>query len=147
TAGLTRRQRLILETINDAVAAHGYPPTMREIGDAVGLTSSSSVAHQLQSLERKGFLRRDPKRPRAMEVVMPDADDAPPPPPAAAEPQVVPNSGSVRGVGRIAAGGPATGGVQVEGVFPVGRRPVGEGGLFLLQVGGDARIDAAICDG
>jgi len=95
TEGLTRRQRLILVTINDAVAAHGYPPTMREIGDAVGLTSSSSVAHQLQSLERKGFLRRDPKRPRAMEVVMPDADDAPAPPASAPEPEITPNSVSV----------------------------------------------------
>src|SRR5690606_18304994 len=65
TAGLTRRQRLVLETINEAVAARGYPPSMREIRDAVGLTSSSSVAHQLQTLERQGFLRRDPTRPRA----------------------------------------------------------------------------------
>ena len=64
TAGLTPRQRLVLETITAEIAAHGYPPTMREIGDAVGLTSSSSVSHQLQALERKGFLRRDPTTPR-----------------------------------------------------------------------------------
>src|SRR5699024_9131053 len=115
TAGLTRRQRLILETIDEAVAAHGYPPTMREIGDAVGLTSSSSVAHQLQSLERKGFLRRDPKRPRAMEVVMPESDDAPAPP-ASPEPELVPDSVSVPLVGRIAAGVPITAEEQVEDV-------------------------------
>src|SRR5690625_6196322 len=77
TESLTRRQRLVLETITAAIAAHGYPPSMREIGDTVGLTSSSSVSHQLQALERKGFLRRDPKRPRAMEVVLPGEDDSP----------------------------------------------------------------------
>ena len=110
TAGLTRRQRLVLETINEAVAARGYPPSMREIGDAVGLTSSSSVAHQLQTLERKGFLRRDPKRPRAMEVVMPEADDAPAPPV-----EIEPDGSSVNVplVGRIAAGIPITAEKQV----------------------------------
>jgi repressor LexA len=71
--GLTARQRRILETIRDAVERRGYPPSMREIGEAVGLTSPSSVAHQLTALERKGFLRRDPHRPRAIEVVVPDA--------------------------------------------------------------------------
>ena len=145
TEGLTRRQRLVLETINEAVAARGYPPTMREIGDAVGLTSSSSVAHQLQTLERKGFLRRDPKRPRAMEVVMPDADDAPAP--AALESTLTPHSVNVPLVGRIAAGIPITAEEQVEDVFTLPERLVGGGELFLLQVVGDSMIDAAICDG
>ena len=144
TAGLTRRQRLVLETINEAVAARGYPPSMREIGDAVGLTSSSSVAHQLQTLERKGFLRRDPKRPRAMEVVMPEADDAPAPPV-----EIEPDGSSVNVplVGRIAAGIPITAEEQVEDVFTLPERLVGGGDLFLLQVVGDSMIDAAICDG
>ena len=144
TAGLTRRQRLVLETINEAVAARGYPPSMREIGDAVGLTSSSSVAHQLQTLERKGFLRRDPKRPRAMEVVMPEADDAPAPPV-----EIEPGGSSVYVplVGRIAAGIPITAEEQVEDVFTLPERLVGGGDLFLLQVVGDSMIDAAICDG
>ena len=144
TAGLTRRQRLVLETINEAVAARGYPPSMREIGDAVGLTSSSSVAHQLQTLERKGFLRRDPKRPRAMEVVMPEADDAPAPPV-----EIEPDGSSVNVplVGRIAAGIPITTEEQVEEVFTLPERLVGGGDLFLLQVVGDSMIDAAICDG
>ncbi|AXK44618.1 transcriptional repressor LexA [Brachybacterium saurashtrense] len=146
TSGLTRRQRLILETINDAVAERGYPPTMREIGDAVGLTSSSSVAHQLQSLERKGFLRRDPKRPRAMEVVMPGADDAPAPPEPTDLP-LAPSSVAVPLVGRIAAGVPITAQEQVEDVFTLPQRLVGDGDLFLLQVVGDSMIDAAICDG
>ncbi|MDN5686231.1 MAG: transcriptional repressor LexA [Brachybacterium sp.] len=144
TAGLSRRQRLVLETINDAVSAHGYPPTMREIGDAVGLTSSSSVSHQLQALERKGFLRRDPKRPRAMEVVMPEEDDAPAPVPA---PDISPESVTVPLVGRIAAGVPITAEEQVEDVFTLPSRLVGDGNLFLLQVVGDSMIDAAICDG
>lgn len=146
TEGLTRRQRLILETINQAVAAHGYPPTMREIGDAVGLTSSSSVAHQLQSLERKGFLRRDPKRPRAMEVVMPGVDDAPVPEPAPG-PELSASSVTVPLVGRIAAGVPITAEEQIEDVFTLPQRLVGDGDLFLLQVVGDSMIDAAICDG
>ena len=144
TAGLTRRQRLVLETINEAVAARGYPPSMREIGDAVGLTSSSSVAHQLQTLERKGFLRRDPKRPRAMEVVMPEADDAPAPP---VEIEAGGSSVNVPLVGRIAAGIPITAEEQVEEVFTLPERLVGGGDLFLLQVVGDSMIDAAICDG
>ena len=144
TAGLTRRQRLVLKTINEAVATRGYPPSMREIGDAVGLTSSSSVAHQLQTLERKGFLRRDPKRPRAMEVVMPEADDAPAPPV-----EIEPGGSSVNVplVGRIAAGIPITAEEQVEDVFTLPERLVGGGDLFLLQVVGDSMIDAAICDG
>ena len=145
TSGLTRRQRLVLETISDIVAARGYPPSMREIGDAVGLTSSSSVAHQLQTLERKGFLRRDPKRPRAMEVVMPEADGTPAPPPAPAE--TASSSVSVPLVGRIAAGLPITAEEQVEDVFTLPERLVGGGALFLLQVVGDSMIDAAICDG
>ena len=144
TEVLTRRQRLILETINEAVSSRGYPPSMREIGDSVGLTSSSSVAHQLQSLERKGFLRRDPKRPRAMEVVMPEIDDAPAPP---APTEISPNSVSVPLVGRIAAGVPITAEEQVEDIFTLPQRLVGDGDLFLLQVVGDSMIDAAICDG
>src|SRR5438067_5491822 len=69
--GLTPRQRRVLEVIRDSVERRGYPPSMREIGEAVGLTSTSSVAHQLTTLEKKGFLRRDPNRPRAVEVKVP----------------------------------------------------------------------------
>ena len=68
TAGLTDRQRRVLEVIRASVGERGYPPSIREIGDAVGLTSTSSVAHQLRTLEKKGFLRRDPNRPRAVDV-------------------------------------------------------------------------------
>ena len=75
---LTHRQRKVLEVIRNSIDRRGYPPSMREIGDAVGLTSPSSVAHQLSALERKGYLRRDPNRPRAIEVISPDtASDEP----------------------------------------------------------------------
>src|SRR5947209_4459485 len=67
-SALTERQRTILNVIRESVTSRGYPPSIREIGDAVGLTSTSSVAHQLRTLERKGFLRRDPNRPRAVDV-------------------------------------------------------------------------------
>lgn len=144
---LTARQRLVLETIQDSIAGRGYPPSMREIGDAVGLTSSSSVSHQLQALERKGFLRRDPKRPRAMEVVLPDEDDAPSAAPEPAEATAGGPSVAVPLVGRIAAGVPITAEEHVEDVFTLPSRLVGDGDLFLLQVVGESMIDAAICDG
>ncbi|MFC0675506.1 transcriptional repressor LexA [Brachybacterium hainanense] len=142
---LTRRQHRILETITAEIAAHGYPPTMREIGQAVGLTSPSSVAHQLGVLERKGYLRRDPKRPRAMEVVQLDESGAP----DADAAEVLPVSPSVAVplVGRIAAGVPITAQEQVEDVFTLPEQLVGGGDLFLLQVVGESMIDAAICDG
>ena len=75
--GLTKRQRTILDVIRASVTTRGYPPSIREIGDAVGLTSTSSVAHQLRTLERKGYLRRDPNRPRAVDVRGADEGAAP----------------------------------------------------------------------
>ncbi|WP_460446502.1 transcriptional repressor LexA [Angustibacter aerolatus] len=153
--GLTARQRRVLETIRDAVERRGYPPSMREIGEAAGLSSPSSVSHQLAALERKGYLRRDPHRPRAIEVVSPDAHVAPVGAPTAV-PEPVDPTGSgddrpapsyVPVVGRIAAGGPILAEQAVEEVFPLPRQLVGEGQLFLLKVVGDSMVDAAICDG
>ncbi|MGN6612368.1 MAG: transcriptional repressor LexA [Angustibacter sp.] len=155
--GLTARQRRVLETIRDSVERRGYPPSMREIGEAAGLASPSSVSHQLAALERKGYLRRDPHRPRAIEVMSPDA-----PAVSSNAPQAVPDapdvdvtgSGDARPapsyvpvVGRIAAGGPILAEEAVEEVFPLPRQLVGEGQLFLLKVVGDSMVDAAICDG
>jgi repressor LexA len=151
--GLTRRQRLVLAHIRESVERRGYPPSMREIGQAVGLTSPSSVAHQLSALERKGYLRRDPHRPRAIEVVAPDAARPPrlDPVPAGArvEPDVtaLPEPSYVPVVGRIAAGVPVLADEVVEDVFPLPRTLVGDGTLFLLKVTGDSMIEAAICDG
>ena len=157
--GLTPRQRLVLETIRDAVERRGYPPSMREIGEAVGLTSPSSVAHQLSSLERKGYLRRDPNRPRAIEVILPgERGGLVAHLPAGADAPKVSDEGTTAAdvrpapsyvplVGRIAAGGPILAEQAVEDVFPLPRQLVGDGELFLLRVVGDSMIDAAICDG
>jgi repressor LexA len=146
-SGLTPRQRTILDVIRASVTSRGYPPSIREIGDAVGLTSTSSVAHQLRTLEKKGFLRRDPNRPRAVDVR--SAEDV-------AKPAVItdvagsdalPEPTFVPVLGRIAAGGPILAEEAVEDVFPLPRELVGEGALFLLKVVGESMVDAAICDG
>ncbi|WP_342213282.1 transcriptional repressor LexA [Nocardia wallacei] len=152
-ADLTVRQRKVLEVIRTSVSERGYPPSIREIGDAVGLTSTSSVAHQLRALERKGFLRRDPNRPRAVDVRGLDetavravgaVTPLRPVEPESAE-QPVPTYVPV--LGRIAAGGPILAEQAVEDVFPLPRELVGEGSLFLLKVVGESMVDAAICDG
>lgn len=143
-AGLTPRQRRVLEVIKESVERRGYPPSMREIGDAVGLTSTSSVAHQLASLQRMGYLRRDPNRPRAVEIRLPEGANADEPP----EPDAsLPPPAYVPVVGRIAAGGPVLAEQAVEDVFPLPRQLVGEGTLFLLRVAGDSMVEAAITDG
>jgi repressor LexA len=146
---LSARQRLVLQTVQVSVAERGYPPSMREIGEAVGLTSPSSVKHQLQALERKGYLRRDPNRPRAIEVVHPDDSHTVAPLEAPVEPDLNerPRPTYVPVVGRIAAGGPILADQVVEDVFPLPRQLVGDGEMFLLKVVGDSMIDAAICDG
>lgn len=147
--GLTPRQRLVLETIRAAVERRGYPPSMREIGEAVGLTSPSSVKHQLMALERKGYVRRDPHRPRAIEVVLPDdAREVPSASgPLGTEEVAQPRPSYVPVVGRIAAGGPILAEQAVEDVFPLPRQLVGDGELFLLRVVGDSMVEAAICNG
>ena len=147
--GLTQRQRRVLEVIRDSIERRGYPPSVREIGEAVGLSSASSVAHQLSVLQKKGWLRRDPNRPRALDVRLPgDASGAPAPAPAApAGAEETPTPTYVPLVGRIAAGGPVLAEQAVEDVFPLPRELVGEGTLFMLKVTGDSMVEAAICDG
>ena len=146
--GLTQRQRRVLEVIRDSIERRGYPPSVREIGEAVGLSSASSVAHQLSVLQKKGWLRRDPNRPRALDVRLPGelAVAAA----TAAQPtgdDAVPTPTYVPLVGRIAAGGPVLAEQAVEDVFPLPRELVGEGTLFMLKVVGDSMVEAAICDG
>jgi repressor LexA len=148
--GLTQRQRRVLEVIRDSIERRGYPPSVREIGEAVGLSSASSVAHQLSVLQKKGWLRRDPNRPRALDVRLPG--DSPHAVPATAdaglgEDTQVPAPTYVPLVGRIAAGGPVLAEQAVEDVFPLPRELVGEGTLFMLKVVGDSMLEAAICDG
>ncbi|SDE00320.1 transcriptional repressor LexA [Nocardioides lianchengensis] len=153
--GLTPRQQRVLAHIKDSIEKRGYPPSMREIGDAVGLTSSSSVAHQLKSLEEKGFLKRDPHRPRALEVFLPEVMAARRTLSSAEETSYdetglgdsAPTPANVPLLGRIAAGGPILAEERYEEVFPLPRQLVGEGELFLLEVAGDSMVDAAICDG
>jgi repressor LexA len=152
----------VLAHIKEAIEKRGYPPSMREIGEAVGLTSSSSVAHQLRVLEEKGFLKRDPNRPRALEVFLPEvmaarrsmgtvAGSAP----DAAESSydetgigdAMPAATYVPMVGTIAAGGPILAEETLADVFPLPKQLVGEGTLFMLEVSGDSMVDAAICSG
>nr|WP_198943317.1 transcriptional repressor LexA [Actinokineospora bangkokensis] len=150
-AELPLRQRQVLEVIRSWVQRFGYPPSVREIGEAVGLTSTSSVAYQLRALEEKGYLRRDPNRPRAIGVLPADAT------PAQLRGEQVspvlieqgdqgPRPTYVPVVGRIAAGGPILAEQAVEDVFPLPKELVGEGSLFMLKVAGDSMIDAAIAN-
>ncbi|MDP4013459.1 MAG: transcriptional repressor LexA [Candidatus Nanopelagicales bacterium] len=166
--GLTERQRAILEAIHASVTERGYPPSIREVGQATGLTSPSTVAHHLHTLERKGFLRRDPRRPRALvltekaesvtEVSAGRRRDRDPAHAkiidlTSASPDDTDGAGGTSGavyvplVGRISAGGPILAEQSVEAVFPLPREIVGHGTLFLLRVVGDSMVQASICDG
>jgi repressor LexA len=157
STALTERQRTILGMIRSSVESRGYPPSIREIGEAVGLTSPSSVAYQLRTMERKGYIRRDPHRPRAMEVVSSakatakraaaERDSASTPATSTEAESLISKPTYVPVLGRIAAGGPILAEEAVEAVFPLPQELVGDGELFLLHVVGDSMIDAAICDG
>ncbi|NUP49377.1 MAG: transcriptional repressor LexA [Catenulispora sp.] len=135
---LTERQTAVLNVIRDSVRRRGYPPSMREIGEAVGLQSTSSVRHQLVTLESKGYLHRDANRPRA--YIVRGADGA-------ARGGESPEPAYVPLVGRIAAGGPILAEERVEELIPIPKQMVGEGEFFALKVVGDSMIEAAICDG
>ncbi len=129
---LTPRQRRIIDFIQETVRERGYPPTVREIGEAVGLTSSSSVHSQLTNLQRRGFIRKDPAKPRAIGL---SGQDQP-------EVSIVPL------VGRIAAGTPVLAAENVEDQLPVPADFAGQAGThFALRVTGDSMIDAGILDG
>jgi repressor LexA len=138
---LTTRQQQIMTMIRDWVDRHGYPPTMREIGAAVGLASPSSVAHQLKSLEELGMIRRNARGSRAvdirtttdmLETDVPDTKDS---------------DVRVPLVGAIAAGAPILADEQIEDELTLPQSLVGRGRLFALRVKGDSMIEAAICDG
>lgn len=152
-ATLSDRQRRILEVIRDAVVLRGYPPSIREIGDAAGLQSTSSVAYQLNQLEKKGFLRRDPNKPRAVDVrTLPSTDlgkkpgrrtgaKGPQAPAGATAANFIPV------VGRIAAGSPILAEQEIEEYYPLPADLVGDGELFMLQVVGESMKNAGILDG
>jgi len=147
---LTWRQRRILHVIQDAAQSRGYPPSLREIAEAVGLASPSSVAFQLATLESKGYLRRDAGRPRTVEttagkyqLISPESEVYGRPPPDSPAQETI----SVPLLGRIAAGGPILAEESVEEILQLPRQLVGEGSLFLLRVVGDSMHFAAIADG
>lgn len=135
---LTRRQRQVLECIEQSIRQRGYPPSVREIGESVGLTSPSTVHSHLKTLQRLGYLRRDPTKPRAIEV------------------RWDPNSGAIIErqpvryvplVGDVAAGTDVLAEENVEELYPLPAGFTGEGDLFMLRVRGDSMIDAGILDG
>lgn len=136
---------MIMTVINDAIEEHGYPPSIREIGDAVGLQSTSSVAYQLRALERKGYLIRDAHKPRAVDVRTPSSSRQPSRraqlPRGASHPSFIPY------VGRIAAGGPILAEQSIEAVYPLPEEFVGSGENFILKVTGDSMKNLAILNG
>ena len=131
---LTKRQQEIFDFIKRYSAKHGYPPTVRDIGKAIGLTSSSTVHAHLANLEKVGLLRRDPTKPRALEVLVDKAK------------QVV-APGGLPLVGQVAAGQPVLADENIEEYVPVPEIAGGERGEFLLRVKGDSMKDAGIFDG
>ncbi|MGQ0849823.1 MAG: transcriptional repressor LexA [Actinomycetota bacterium] len=137
---LTDRQTQVLNYIRETVTARGYPPSVREIGEAVGLSSPSTVHSHLSTLVRAGYLRRDATKPRAIVVLAPGGRKERSPR----------GRDSVRDVpllGRIAAGTPILASEEIEEVFPLPVSLVGRGPVFMLRVKGDSMIDAGILDG
>src|SRR5512144_778919 len=141
-SGLTPRQQRVREVIRESIEGRGYPPSMREIGERVGLTSSSSVAHQLRTLEEKGFLKRDPNRPRAMQVFSPAEATETGTGDAAVQP--MPAATYVPVVGRIAAGGPILAEERIEDVYPLPKSLVG---VRQQPTAENGEIVAAMIDG
>ncbi|MFO7299973.1 MAG: transcriptional repressor LexA [Actinomycetes bacterium] len=133
---LTERQRQVLEFIRQKVAERGYPPSVREIGEAIGLNSPSTVHSHLNSLVEAGYIKRDPSKPRAIMVVEPGE-----------EPVRSSRTRDIPVLGRIAAGTPILAAEHVEDVLTLPVELVGEGPVFLLQVKGDSMIEAGIHDG
>ncbi|MDQ4065123.1 MAG: transcriptional repressor LexA [Actinomycetota bacterium] len=136
--GLTERQRQTLQYIADAVTERGYPPSVREICDALGLASSSTVHSHLQALQRKGYVKIDPTKPRAIELLFdPETGFALERSPARSVPLL----------GRIAAGAPVLAEENVDEIYPMPAELVGDGNVFMLEVAGDSMIEAGIFDG
>lgn len=131
---LTERQLAILAVIKDSIAENGYAPSMREIGEAAGLSSPASVKYQLEILESKGYIKRDVTKGRALTTeTNPDV-------------YVEPTT-YIPLLGQIAAGAPILAEENIEETFPLPQSLVGKGDLFMLKVKGDSMIDAAICNG
>jgi repressor LexA len=135
---LSKRQQSILDFIKEEVRKKGYPPSVREIGEAVGLASSSTVHGHLARLESKGLIRRDPTKPRAIEILDVNEEDTIP------KNKVI----NVPVVGKVTAGTPITAIENIEEYFPLPERLVqGDEQVFMLEVMGDSMIEAGILDG
>jgi repressor LexA len=140
---VTEKQLRILDVVREFTAEHGYPPSVREIGEQVGLSSSSTVQSHLKTLERRGLLRRDPTKPRALVAADYVRPAAPVPASAADQPEIV----MIPVVGRVAAGVPITAAENLEETFVLPADFVRRPGTFMLRIKGDSMIDAAILDG
>ncbi|SMO43470.1 repressor LexA [Melghirimyces algeriensis] len=139
TAKLSPRQQAILDYIKQEVKQKGYPPSVREIGEAVGLASSSTVHGHLARLEKKNLIRRDPTKPRAIEILEDEQETFPDP---------TEHTVMVPLIGKVTAGEPITAVENVEDYFPLPRRMVGpDDSIFLLSVHGDSMINSGIMDG
>ena len=143
--GLSARQCKIVQVIEDSVRCNGYVPSLREIAQAVGLRSTSSVSYQLSALAEKGYLTREARRPRT--AVLKNPAQRPAGPGLEGKRLQPRGMASVPLVGRIAAGSPILVDESVEDVIPLPRQLVGEGDLIMLRVVGESMIDAAIADG
>lgn len=138
-SNLSKRQQLILDFIKKEVREKGYPPSVREIGQAVGLASSSTVHGHLSRLEKKGYIRRDPTKPRAIEIL--DENVKP-----GHQPEPVPTT-YVPVIGKVTAGSPITAVENIEEYFPLPEKFVAKGDeVFMLIVEGDSMIEAGIHD-
>lgn len=134
---ISNRQKLILDFIKKSVKAKGYPPSVREIGEAVGLLSSSTVHGHLARLEKKGYIRRDPTKPRAIEILSDELVDEP----------LSRNMVQVPLIGKVTAGEPITAIENIEDYFPLPSHMANDGKVFMLTVQGDSMIDAGILNG
>ncbi len=144
---LSPRARRILDIIRESVETRGYPPSVREMADAAGLASPSSVTYQLKTLEKQGYLKRDPHRTRAMVICDPETGEPESHTPPPVEEPHIPGAVITPLVGRIAAGGPILAEQHIEDVFALPQQLVGHGEFFMLEVKGDSMIEAAICEG
>jgi repressor LexA len=144
---LTPRRRRVLQAIEDAVQRNGYAPSMREIGAAAGLASTSAVFYQVSMLEKQGYLSREARRPRTAVVRTPADSAAGYQAGQTGERSMGESVARVPLVGRIAAGGPILADELIEDIIPLPKQLVGEGNFIMLKVVGDSMIDAAITDG
>jgi len=134
---ISQRQLAILEFIKNEVKDKGYPPSVREIGEAVGLASSSTVHGHLERLEKKGLIRRDPTKPRAIEILGLDGSES----------NFAHSVARVPLVGKVTAGVPITATENIEDYFPLPNHLVGDNNVFMLSVMGDSMIEAGIHNG